>query len=106
VDVEHVAGWGTLLRADIPYLPERRPARPAVPSPLTSRENEVLRLLAGGLSDREMAAQLVVSPKTVEKHVGAVLRKTGAPSRTAAVMRALERGWLDHEAPGDADLGR
>jgi hypothetical protein len=36
----------------------------------------------------------VISPKTVEKHVGALLRKTGTTSRTAAVMRALERGWL------------
>ena len=100
-DVERVAGWGTLLRADIPYARERRVAPPpAAPSPLTSREDEVLRLLAGGLSDREMAAQLVVSPKTIEKHVGAVLRKTGAPSRAAAVMRALERGWLAAETPG------
>ena len=71
-------------------------ARPAPSSPLTPREHEVLRLLADGLSDREVAARLVISPKTVEKHVGAVLRKTGAASRTAAVVRALDRGWLDH----------
>ena len=52
----------------------------------------MLRLLADGLSDREIAARLGISPKTVEKHVGAVLRKTGTPSRTAAVVHALEPG--------------
>ena len=87
VGVEHVAGWGTLLRADFPSRPGER-------SPLTPREHEVLRLLADGLSDREIAARLVISPKTVEKHVGAVLRKTGTAGRTAAVVRALDRGWL------------
>jgi DNA-binding CsgD family transcriptional regulator len=91
VGVEHVAGWGTLLRADFPTTVER-PARPVAASPLTPRGNEVLRLLADGLSDREVAARLVISPKTVEKHVGAVLRKTGSASRTAAVVQAMERG--------------
>ena len=49
----------------------------------------MLRLLADGLSDRKIAARLGISAKTVEKHVGAVLRKTGAMSRTAAVVHAL-----------------
>ena len=89
VEVEDVPGWGTLLRADLPYL-----RADAEPSPLTPREDQVLRLLAAGLSDREVAARLGISPKTVEKHVGAVLRKTGAASRTAAAVRALQRGWL------------
>jgi len=66
----------------------------AVACRLTDREEQVLKLLAGGLSDREMAARLIISPKTVHKHVGAVLRKTGTASRTAAVMWALEAGWL------------
>ena len=64
------------------------------PAPLTRRETEVLRLLADGLSDRKIAARLGISAKTVEKHVGAVLRKTGTVSRTAAVVHALGRGWL------------
>ena len=55
----------------------------------------MLRLLVDGLSDREVAARLVISPKTVQKHVGAVLRKSGTTSRTAAVVRALKRGWVD-----------
>lgn len=106
VSVEHVAGWGTLVRADLPYeqVPQRpwrgsaggesaRHADPTV-SPFTPRERQVAGLLADGLSDRALARRLEISPKTVEKHVGALLRKTGTNSRTAAVMRALERGWL------------
>lgn len=94
-DVEHVAGWGTLLRADIPYGPSvESPTVIEEPSPLTSREAEVLALVARGWGDREIGRALVVSPRTVEKHVGAALRKTGASSRTGAAMRAVERGWL------------
>lgn len=70
------------------------PGGPGEACPLTHREEEVLRLLGDGLSDREVAARLVISPKTVQKHVGAVLRKSGTTSRTAAVVHALKRGWL------------
>lgn len=105
VSVEHVAGWGTLVRADLPYdqapqrAPQRAPQQAAqhadpTASPFTPREQQVAGLLADGLSDRSAAKALSISPKTVEKHVGALLRKTGTNSRTAAVMRALERGWL------------
>jgi len=71
----------------------RRRADVAV-SPCSSREQEVLRLLARGLSDRAIAGELCLSPKTVEKHVSAVLRKTGTTSRTAAVVYCIEQGWL------------
>lgn len=71
------------------------PAGPAdTPSPFTAREQQVAALLSRGMSDRAIAQALRISPKTAEKHVGAVLRKTGAASRTAAVVRVLERGWL------------
>jgi DNA-binding CsgD family transcriptional regulator len=106
VSVEHVAGWGTLVRADLPYDHESQRAQPGsaraesarraggAASPFTPREQQVAGLLAGGQSDRSVARTLAISPKTVEKHVGALLRKTGTNSRTAAVVRALERGWL------------
>jgi DNA-binding CsgD family transcriptional regulator len=68
-------------------------------SPLTRREGETIALLARGLSNRQIAAALVLSPKTVEKHVAAVLHKTGTASRVAAVMTALDQGWLTR--PGD-----
>ncbi len=53
------------------------------PDPLTDREREVRSLMERGLPDKRIATALGISVKTVEKHVGAVLRKTGAPNRTA-----------------------
>jgi DNA-binding CsgD family transcriptional regulator len=106
IGVEHVAGWGTLLRADFPDIPDRDqsghdPGRTPPAMPLTPREIQVLHLLADGLSDREVAGRLGISPKTVEKHVGAVLRKTGTTSRTAAVVHGLDRGWLGTDTGPD-----
>jgi DNA-binding NarL/FixJ family response regulator len=57
---------------------------------LTEREREVLVLLERGAPDREIASALGISVKTVEKHVGSILRKTGAHNRTQAVARARE----------------
>ncbi len=59
--------------------------------PLTEREQDVLRLLERGSSDREIAASLGISVKTVEKHVGSILRKTGAHNRTHAAALARDR---------------
>ncbi len=56
---------------------------------VTDREADVLRLLATGLSNKEIAAQLGVSPRTVEKHVESLLRKKGARTRTALARAAL-----------------
>jgi DNA-binding NarL/FixJ family response regulator len=89
LQVEQVPGWGVLVLADLPHAAGAR-----TPSTLSGREREVLSLLARGLTDRQVAQELVLAHKTVEKHVGAVLRKTGTTSRTAAVIRALEEGWL------------
>jgi DNA-binding CsgD family transcriptional regulator len=88
--VERVPGWGVLVLADLPHAAEASSPE----SSLSSREQQVLGLLARGLTDRQVAEELVIARKTVEKHVGAVLRKTGTTSRTAAVVRALEDGWL------------
>ena len=52
------------------------------PRPLTSQETRVALLVAQGLTNREVAAALFLSPKTVEHHLGAVLRKRGLRSRT------------------------
>lgn len=92
--VERVPGWGMLVLADLPH----RLAQD-VPPPLPRRQQEVLSLLAQGLTDRQIAEELVIAPKTVEKHVGAVLRRTGTSGRTAAVLRALEWGWLPPVRP-------
>lgn len=61
---------------------------------LTTREREVLDLLAEGLSNKEISERLVVSQGTVKDHVGALLRKLGATSRLQAVLRASEAGLL------------
>jgi DNA-binding response OmpR family regulator len=58
---------------------------------LTRREDEVLRLLASGLRQEEIATRLVVSPRTVGSHIQNVLRKMGATSRTQAVALAYRR---------------
>ena len=75
-----------------------RPARDPVPSgivdPLTSRELEVLEMLAAGRSNQAIARELVVTLDTVKKHVGHVLGKLGAASRTEAVARARQLGLL------------
>jgi ATP/maltotriose-dependent transcriptional regulator MalT len=61
---------------------------------LTSREREVLTLVAQGLSDAEIAERLVVSPHTVHRHVANVRTKLGLPSRAAAVAYATREGLL------------
>jgi non-specific serine/threonine protein kinase len=64
-------------------------ARPSSVAGLTIRETEVLRLLAQGLSDREIAETLFLSPRTVEWHVTHVLDKLGVQTRTAAAAAAI-----------------
>ena len=64
---------------------------------LTPREMDVLRLLAQGLSNRKIAAQLAINERTVKYHVSAILAKLEAANRTAAVMRAIEQGLITFE---------
>ena len=59
---------------------------------LTKREREVLHLLTGGLSDREIADALSISPRTAGYHTSNLLAKLGVDSRTAAVAFALRHG--------------
>jgi DNA-binding NarL/FixJ family response regulator len=67
-------------------------AAPAPPYGLTTRELQVLRLLAEGLSDREIAERLFISPHTVMRHVTGVLGKLSVTSRTAAATLAVREG--------------
>lgn len=62
---------------------------------LTGRELEVLRLLAQGQQNKEIAAQLVISERTVKFHVSSILGKLGAGNRTEAVRVAAQQGLID-----------
>jgi pimeloyl-ACP methyl ester carboxylesterase/DNA-binding CsgD family transcriptional regulator len=77
--------------------PDGTPAAPRGEPPavmLSAREREVLSLVAQGLSDREIALQLTVSPHTVHRHVANIRHKLGRGSRTAAVAEAARLGLL------------
>ena len=62
------------------------------PDPLTERETEILRLLSGGYSNKEIANSLKVAEGTVKNHVSNILSKLGVRDRTRAVLKALELG--------------
>ena len=72
----------------------RVPRRREGPEGLTPREIEVLRLVARGLSNREIGAQLVISPKTVGNHVEHIYAKIGASTRATASLFAVRHGLL------------
>ena len=65
-----------------------------LPDALTRRELEILRLMAGGYSNREIAAALSVAEGTVKNHASTILSKLGVRDRTRAVLKALELGYI------------
>ena len=97
--VETLAGGGTLIQ---PAVTERllrglpRTTYPSLEAPesLSPRELDVVRLLAGGYSNREIGEALGMSEGTVKNHVSSVLSKLGVRDRTRAVLRALELGYV------------
>jgi NarL family two-component system response regulator LiaR len=80
------------------------PQRPPTPDPLSEREMEVLRLLAQGKSNREIAEQLVITELTVRTHVSNILGKLHLASRTQAALYALKEGLASLEDV-PADMG-
>jgi DNA-binding NarL/FixJ family response regulator len=66
----------------------------ALISPLTSRENFVLELMARGLSNKQIANQIGSSEQTIKNHVTSILRKLDANARTEAVVKAIKQGYI------------
>ena len=99
--IRTVAGGGTVIR---PAITERvlrglehvRRDFDALspPDPLTKREVEILRLMAGGYSNREIADALGTAEGTVKNHASSILSKLGVRDRTRAVLKALELGYI------------
>jgi DNA-binding NarL/FixJ family response regulator len=78
------------------------PPAPSTPSPLSRREQEVLQLVANGLTTQQIADQLFTSRRTVETHRQNILEKTGAKNTAALVRYAISQGFLsgtDEVAP-------
>jgi two-component system, NarL family, response regulator NreC len=98
--IRAVAAGGTYLDPMIARRVLRPPARGAHPaarhieSPLSAREEEVLRLVAWGYSNKEIAAQLDLSVKTIETHKSNASVKLGLHTRIEIVRHALLKGWL------------
>lgn len=81
--------------AQFTRLSEQAPAwSQALPDPLSPREVEILRLLAGGATNRQIASQLVLAEGTVKNHVTNILSKMGVTDRTSAAMKAKELGLI------------
>jgi DNA-binding NarL/FixJ family response regulator len=99
--IRAVAAGGTLIRPAVTERVKRgiellRPSFEGLdpPDALTPRETEVLRLMAGGYSNREIAEALGAAEGTVKNHASVILSKLGVRDRTRAVLKALELGWI------------
>ena len=73
----------------------RKPAANALPEPLTEREREVLGLLAQGKANKEIAAALVITERTVKFHISSIMGKLGAGNRTEVVSLAVQQGLIE-----------
>jgi len=87
--VRGIAAGETVLSPAVAATLVRRSTRPA--DALTEREVEVLRLLAAGLANRQLARELLVSEATVKSHLAHIYAKLGVDSRAGAVAKAIER---------------
>ncbi len=84
-----------------PAAPVGLPAAPAgLPDGLSAREAQILSLVARGLSNREIGAELFISEHTAANHIRSILRKTGCANRTEAASYAHRHALVDARARG------
>jgi predicted ATPase/DNA-binding CsgD family transcriptional regulator len=88
---ERAVEYGVLASAATPQGP---PSAPAYPAGLSAREVEVLRLVAKGMTNAQIAQELSISPRTVNAHLGSVYHKIGSNTRAEAARFASEHGLL------------
>ena len=87
-----LAEFARLAEPDRPDL--TRPALDRLPEPLSEREQGILRLLASGANNRQIASQLFLAEGTVKNYISTILAKLGVQDRTQAALRARELGLL------------
>ncbi len=83
----------TVMRKLMNQVAAQQPVQAAAPD-LTEREMDVLRLVAEGMSNREIAAKLVISEKTVKTHISSLLSKLGLEDRTRLAIYAIKKGLV------------
>ena len=97
--IRQVATGGAFIESQMlkGMLSEMKPQGPvpAAARNLTKREREILSLVAEGMSNREIAERLVLSPETVKSHVAAILEKLGVSDRTQAAIYAVRNGLVE-----------
>ena len=101
--VRAVAGGESVLHPSVAKKVLGRFAAQANPVPpsgeeLSNRELEVLKIAAGGSTNKEIARDLDISPRTVQVHLANIFSKLGVGSRTEAVLYGIRRGWIDPAA--------
>lgn len=102
LEINSVAGVGSQVRAYLPLTSRREPFQVGknfnqetdLIEPLTAREREVLTRVAAGLTNKQIAAGLGISDRTVQYHLGNVLGKLGVASRTEAAVLAIQHGLV------------
>ena len=101
--VRTVAGGGALIEPAVArrvlaefarLAPPARPLDAGLAEPFSERERDIVRLLAAGLSNREIGDRLCLAEGTVKNYVTSILQKLGARDRTQAALRARERGLI------------
>ncbi len=90
--VLHPVVASRVIRRVVTPIPETKSVEP-----LSEREMEILKLAAKGISNKDIAEKVFLSPRTVQVHLGNIFNKLGVASRTEAVLFGLKRGWLSLE---------